>query len=213
MTPLPHNNRPCPVHETGTPPKGARQHLGRPGVLPDIRRLRAYLKRDGVIAYATESCFGLGCDPRNPRAVRRLLWLKRRPRAKGLILIGSALHQFHRFLAPLPAGLAARLGEWWPGPNTLLLPVSARCPPWLKGRHPKLAVRVTAHPQAARLCHALDMALVSTSANRSGQRPLKTYRACRQAFGGKVWVLPGRIGTRKRPSTIIDPLSGGIHRP
>lgn len=181
--------------------------------LPPIRRLYAYLKRGGVIAYATESCFGLGCDPRNVRAVRRLLWLKRRPQAKGLILIGSAFRQFRAYLAPLPAGLAARLGEWWPGPNTLLLPASRRCPPWLRGRHTKLAVRVTAHPEAARLCHHLDMALVSTSANRSGQRSLKTWRACRAAFDKKVWVLPGRIGRRKRPSTILDPLDGGVVRP
>ena len=181
--------------------------------LPDLRRLRAFLKRGGVIAYATESCFGLGCDPRNARAVRRLLWLKRRPRAKGLILIGSDAGQFRRFLAPLPPALEARLGKWWPGPNTLLLPASCRCPYWLRGRHAKLAVRVTAHPQAARLCRALGMALVSTSANRAGQRPLKTWRACRQAFDAHVWVLPGRIGRRRRPSTILDPLEGGVIRP
>jgi len=181
--------------------------------LPNIRRVRAYLQRGGIIAYATESCFGLGCDPLNARAVRRLLWLKRRPRAKGLILIGSAVEQFRAFLAPLPSPLKARLAEWWPGPNTLLLPVSRRCPNWLKGRHNRLAVRVTAHPEAARLCHALDQALVSTSANRSGQNALKTYRACRQAFGKIVWVLPGRIGRRKRPSTIVDPYSGQIFRP
>jgi len=181
--------------------------------LPDVRRLRAFLKKGGVIAYATESCFGLGCDPRNARAVRRILRLKGRSQAKGLILIGSEFHQFRRFLEPLPSSLAARLGEWWPGPNTLLLPASRRCPPWLRGRHAKLAVRVTAHPQAARLCHALDMALVSTSANRSGQMSLKTGRACRQSFGAHVWVLPGRIGRRRRPSTILDPLAGAVIRP
>ncbi len=180
--------------------------------LPNIRRVHAYLRRGGIIAYATESCFGLGCAPLNARAVRRLLWLKRRPRAKGLILIGSEARQFRRFLAPLPTSLEARLGEWWPGPNTLLLPVSRHCPTWLKGHHDRLAVRVTAHPEAARLCHALDRALVSTSANRSGQVPLKTYRACRQAFGRNVWVLPGRVGRRKRPSTIIEPDSGQIFR-
>lgn len=94
-----------------------------------------------------------------------------------------------------------------------MLPVSRRCPPWLKGHHRTLAVRVTAHPDAARLCHALGMALVSTSANRSRQKPLKTWRACRLAFGDKVWVLPGRIGKRKRPSTILDPYSGCVARP
>jgi L-threonylcarbamoyladenylate synthase len=180
--------------------------------LPDIRRVRAWLKRGGVIAYATESCFGLGCDPRDPRAVGRILALKRRPRSKGLILVGSAFHQFARFLAPVPAGLAARFQEWWPGPNTLLLPISRRCPAWLRGRHAKLAVRVTAHAETARLCNALDMALVSTSANLGGRHALKTAGACRAAFGNRVWVLPGRVGRRRTPSTILDPLSGTVFR-
>lgn len=181
--------------------------------LPDLRRLRAYLKRGGVIAYATESCFGLGCDPRNGRAVMRLLALKRRPKAKGLILIGSDFSQFRRYLAPVSTDLTEQLPRWWPGPNTLLLPVSRRCPRWLTGHHTKLAVRVTAHAETARLCHGLGMALVSTSANRSGQRSLKNFRQCRQAFAGRVWVLPGRIGRRRSPSTILNPATGLVLRP
>ena len=188
--------------------------------LPDPRRLRAWLRRGGLIAYATESCFGLGCDPRNPHALRRLLRLKRRPAHKGLILIGSDPTQFRPFIQPLPPALQARLAEWWPGPNTLLLPAARACSPLLRGHHRKLAVRVTAHPDAARLCHALGMAVVSTSANRAGQKPLKTARACKQAFSHqgwarvweRVWVLPGRIGQRKRPSTVFDPLSGQVFR-
>jgi L-threonylcarbamoyladenylate synthase len=180
---------------------------------PDIRRLRAWLRAGGVIAYPTESCYGLGCDPRNARAVARLLRLKGRPRSKGLILVASDFAQLCPYLAPLAAGLRERLGQWWPGPTTLLLATDHRCPRWLTGGHDKLAVRVTAHPDAARLCAALGMALVSTSANRSGQRPLKTAAACRRAFGGRVLVLPGRIGRRKRPSTILDPLDDRILRP
>lgn len=180
--------------------------------LPDIRRLRAWLKRGGIIAYATESCFGLGCDPRNARAVARILALKKRPKAKGLILIGSEFRQFAHFLAPLPAPLAEGLRQWWPGPNTLLLPAARHCPRWLRGQHAQLAVRVTAHRATARLCHALDMALVSTSANRSGQHPLKTQAACRKSFAGRVWVLPGRCGGRRTPSRILDPLTGRVLR-
>lgn len=178
--------------------------------LPDLRRIRAYLRRGGVIAYATESCFGLGCDPQNRRAVMRILALKGRPQAKGLILIGADAGQFRRYLAPLPADLD--LSRWWPGPNTLLLTASRRCPHWLTGQHDKLAVRVTAHGETARLCAALGLALVSTSANRSGKRALKTAAACRQAFGRKVLVLPGRVGRRKSPSRILDPLSGAVLR-
>jgi L-threonylcarbamoyladenylate synthase len=180
--------------------------------LPDIRRLRAHLKSGGVIAYATESCYGLGCDPANRNGVRRILQLKGRPQNKGLILIGSDVNQFERYLAAIPAWLIARLGDWWPGPNTLVLATSVRCPHWLKGRHSKLAVRVTAHREAARLCHELGMALVSTSANRSGRRALKSAAACSRCFGSRILVLNGRIGQSKRPSRIIDPDSGKVFR-
>ena len=174
----------------------------------DLRALRRHLAAGGVIAYPTESCYGLGCDPRNGRAVAAILALKGRPKAKGLILIGSEPGQFAPYLATRP-DLWPR---YWPGPTTLLLPAARHCPRWLTGRHRKLAVRVTAHPEAARLCHALDMALVSTSANRSGQRMLRTAAACRKAFGNRLWVLDGRIGKRRRPSTIVDPASGGVLR-
>lgn len=175
---------------------------------PDIARLRRYLAAGGIIAYPTESCYGLGCNPRNARAVAKILRLKGRPKSKGLILIGSEPALFARYLAEAP-------GDWpqyWPGPTTLLLPASSRCPRWLTGRHRKLAVRVTAHPEAAQLCNALGMALVSTSANRSGKTMLRTATACRQQFGKHVFVLDGRIGKRRRPSTIVDPDSGGVLR-
>ncbi len=174
----------------------------------DIRAIRAHLARGGVIAYPTESCYGLGCDPMNARAVARILRLKRRPKDKGLILIGSEPAQFIPYLAEPPAAWP----RYWPGPYTLLLPAGRKCPKWLTGRYRKLAVRVTAHPEAAALCRALGMALVSTSANRSGQVMLRSAAACRKAFGARVRVLPGRIGNRRRPSTIIDPTSGGVLR-
>lgn len=179
---------------------------------PQMRRIRAYLQNGGVIAYATESCFGLGCDPRNYRAVQKILRIKGRPQSKGLILIASEFAQLQSCLAPLSQNERQMLAGFWPGPTTLLLPAARRVPHWLTGKHSSLAVRVTAHPDAARLCHALNMALVSTSANRAGLRPFKTYAACVKAFGATVWVLPGRIGQRRRPSTIIDFKSGKIFR-
>ncbi len=180
--------------------------------LPDVRRLRRFLAAGGVVAYATESCFGLGCDPANARAVGRILRIKGRPRAKGLILIAGGFGQLAPFLAPVPEPLRRRFADWWPGPYTLLLHAADDCPHWLTGKHGKLAVRVTAHPEAARLCNALGMALVSTSANRAGRRSLKTAAACQRAFGVRVWALPGSVGKRRRPSTILDPDSGGVLR-
>jgi len=180
-----------------------------------LQKLRRHLKQGGVIAYATESCFGLGCDPRNARAVRRILQLKGRPQSKGLILIAGKINQIKRYIAPLNAAQNKTLMREWPGPTTFLLPARSYTPAtprWLRGRHAKIAVRVTAHTGAASLCNALGMALVSTSANKSSMRPSKSYRDCARKFGHRVMVSKGRIGNRNRPSTIIDFASGRILR-
>ncbi|PWB57761.1 MAG: tRNA threonylcarbamoyladenosine biosynthesis protein RimN [Nitrosomonadales bacterium] len=177
-----------------------------------VRKLREHLKRGGVIAYPTESCYGLGCDPRNRRAVMKILRLKGRPQHKGLILIGADFSQLQPYVAPLDDEQWQQIAPSWPGPATWLLPAARSTPVWLRGRHRSIAVRVTAHPLAAHLCRMLGMALVSTSANRSGRRPARSYRECVRLFGDRVLTLPGRTGRRKRPSTIRDLLTGEVVR-
>jgi len=169
--------------------------------------LRAHLQHGGVIAYPTESCYGLGCDPRNRAAVQKILRLKHRPWTKGLILAAADLQQIARFILPISAAEQATLDQYWPGPYTFLLPASNRAPKLLIGKHHSLAVRISAHPDVARLTQALGP-LVSTSANVSGAKPIKTYAEAQRAFGQRVWVLPGRIGKRRAPSVIIDLQSG-----
>ncbi len=178
----------------------------------NFRALRQYLLRGGLIAYPTESCYGLGCDPRNRVAVQRLLRLKRRPQAKGLILIASSLRQLVPFIAPLTPQQIEKTRPTWPGPHTWLMPAAENCPSWLTGKHHSVAVRVTAHRGAAQLCRGAGMALVSTSANLSGGKPAKNVRDCQRLFGNQVSVLPGRIGRRRKPSTIQDMVSGEILR-
>lgn len=178
-----------------------------------IRKVRAHLARGGIIAYATESCYGLGCDPGDYRAVRRLLALKGRPQAKGLILIADRFSRLVRYVLPPTAEQHKLLDRTWPGPHTWLMPASRHTPRWLRGRHDSIAVRVTAHPDAALLCREVGTALVSTSANRAGLKPFKTYAACVRAFGQSALVLPGRVGARRNPSTIQHLVSGKIVRP
>ncbi|MFA6014310.1 MAG: Sua5/YciO/YrdC/YwlC family protein [Gallionellaceae bacterium] len=176
------------------------------------RALAAHLKHGGLIAYPTESCYGLGCDPGNRRAVLRLLKLKQRPQRKGLILIASNYHQVTHFLKPLTPPEQMRLQHDGAQAISNLMPVKNSCPRWLRGKHNTLAIRFTAHPFAKRLCRSTDSALVSTSANRSGQRPAKTFAECQRLFGKKVWVLRGRVGKRKQPSTIRAWSDGKIVR-
>ncbi len=179
---------------------------------PSYRHIAAYLRRGGLIAYPTESCYGLGCDPDNRTAVQRLLKLKQRPQHKGLILIAASYRQVTRYLQPLTPAQQRQLHEAGAQAITYLMPAIHSAPRWLRGAHDTLAVRLTAHRQAAQLCRGVDSALVSTSANRSGQRAAKTYAQCRRLFGPKVWVLPGRVGKRKKPSTIHMWANGQIIR-
>jgi L-threonylcarbamoyladenylate synthase len=172
------------------------------------------VRAGGVIAYPTEAVYGLGCDPLNPAAVERLLALKRRPVAKGLILIAADFSQLEPFLAPLDAAARKTLHATWPGPVTWLVPARAETPGWLRGAHDTLAVRVTDHPVAAALCRACGHALVSTSANLSGHPPARSALGVRLQFADRLdYVLNGPLGGLRRPTESRDLKSGQTRRP
>src|SRR5688572_25705866 len=128
------------------------------------------IRDGGVIAYPTEAVWGLGCDPFDEAAVARLLAIKQRDVAKGLILVAGERAQFDDLLdwSTLPAERLAAVEASWPGPNTWIVPATARVPRWITGAHHGVAVRVSAHPLVAALCGKLGGPLVSTSANRAG---------------------------------------------
>lgn len=170
-----------------------------------LRAVARAVQAGGVVAYPTEAVYGLGCDPRNESAVRRLLAIKRRPMHKGLILIAADFAQLTPFLQTLSPADQARLAATWPGPYTWLIPARKDAPRWLRGRHDTLAVRVTAHPLAAALCRACGHALVSTSANFSGWRPARSALAVRRQLGRSIdGLLPGPTGGAAKPTEIRD---------
>jgi L-threonylcarbamoyladenylate synthase len=145
--------------------------------------------------------------------VLRLLKLKQRPQRKGLILIAAHYTQVARYLLPLTPAEQGKLQSDGAKVITNLMPARLTSPHWLRGEHSTLAIRLTAHPFAKRLCRNARSALVSTSANLSGQRSIKTYAECQRLFGNKVWVLRGQVGIRKHPSTIKSWLGDNIVRP
>lgn len=178
----------------------------------DIARACEALAVGDVVAYPTEGVYGLGCDPARAAAIDRLLALKQRPASKGLILIAADLDQLAPWLAPLPPGAHERLAATWPGPVTWLLPAAADCPHRVRGDHDTLAVRVTDHPVAAALCRAWGGALVSTSANRSGEAPARSAAEVTAAFGDTVVVVPGPLGGLEGPTAIRDGRTGATLR-
>lgn len=178
-----------------------------------LRRAVETVSHGGVIAYPTEAVFGLGCDPLEEEAVGRVLEIKQRDAAKGLILIASRLSQLLPFMAALPAPVMDTLKASWPGPVTWVVPAAAHVSSWLTGGRSTLAVRVTAHPVAAALCEACGMALVSTSANRSGQAPARSAIMVRTQLGDAVdCIVPGAVGALNKPTEIREALTGKVLR-
>lgn len=172
------------------------------------------LHQSGVIAYPTEAVFGLGCDPTNEQAVLRLLALKSRPVSKGLILVAAGLEQLANFIAPLSTAEIERLQKTWPGPVTWVIPANNNAPSYITGGRQTIAVRVSAHPVVAGLCRGCGHALVSTSANKSGQPPAVTASEVEQQFARQLsCIVDGDVGGRDAPSTIIDLATNKILRP
>lgn len=167
----------------------------------------------GVIAYPTESVWGLGCEPRNQHAMQRLLALKRRAPAKGVILIASSFAQLAPFVGRVAASTLKPALDSWPGPHTWIVPAAAWVPAWLTGGRDTLAVRVTAHPVAAALCRAYGGPIVSTSANVSGAPAARTGLRVRRQFGAALdYLLPGATAGLGRPTTIRVLATGKLLR-
>ena len=181
---------------------------------PRIQWLARQMRLGGVIAYPTEAVWGLGCDPFNSEAVERLLQLKDRPVAKGVILIAADLAQIEPFISHLDDLQRQRLKNTWPGPVTWLVPNNGLAPEWITGDSPAVALRVTNHPVAAGLCRAFGGPIVSTSCNPAGLPPARSIHQVRRYFGQQLdGISNGLTGKRAQPSEIRDLISGEIVRP
>ena len=159
-----------------------------------------------VIAWPTEAVWGLGCDPMNSTAVKKLLKIKNRRADQGLILIAADFEQVQHLLAPVTVCEMGRALGSWPGPVSWLFPVRKDTPTWLSGQHQTLAVRVTDHPLTRRLCRVFGGPLVSTSANPSALPAATNLRQVKKYFAGSglAGYLNGELGIQQRVSEIRD---------
>lgn len=167
----------------------------------------------GVIACPTEAVYGLSCLPSDEQAVKKLLRLKRRSVSKGLILVAASAEQLAALVEFENSPMIEEIRHSWPGPVSWILPCRRDVPPWLRGNHPSLAVRVSAHPLVVALCRICGP-LVSTSANLAGTPPARSALQVRNYFGDQLaYILSGKLGGAQRPSEIRDGKSGKILRP
>jgi L-threonylcarbamoyladenylate synthase len=179
-----------------------------------IREAARKIASGGLIAYPTETLYGLGCDPFSGPAVLRLLALKQRSIEQGLILIASHFSQVDFLLAAMPPAVRKRVMNPARRPVTWVLPCLPDVPYWMRGRHGSLAIRITTHPVAAGLCDRWGGPLVSTSANIHGRRPATGPLSVQKAFHDQLdYVLHDPAAAANRPSEIRDGITGAILRP
>lgn len=174
------------------------------------------LQQGGVIAYPTEAVYGLGCDPENLSAVKKILQLKQRPKEKGLILVASSLDQFKNYIQPLEKEIEEKLLASWKDKTkaiTWLVPVKKEISEYLKGQFDTIAVRVSHHPVVKELCEKYAGAIVSTSANISTQEAARNAEQVKEIFGNDVdFILEGKTDVNAEPSEIRDALTNKIIR-
>lgn len=182
--------------------------------VPRLRRIRDLILAGGLGAYPTEGVWGLGCDPWNETALSRLIKLKGRGAGKGLIVIAADPEQLDDLVEwPSDPAVYEAIQASWPGPVTWIMRAAPDLPTLLTGGRDTIAVRVSAHTPVIKLCRAANQALVSTSANRSGQRAHKRIWQVKRSFAPALdWLLPGPLGGQSGPSEIREASSGRILR-
>lgn len=165
----------------------------------------------GIIAYPTEGVFGLGCLPDDISAIERLLDIKQRSASKGLILIVAAPEQLRGWIDDVDL-------DRIPPPNprhpvTWIVQPTSLVPSAVTGEHTGLAVRITSNPVAAAICNAVEMPVVSTSANIAGAPVARNAYVLRRKFGHLVdYIVPGACGPATGPSEIRVLESGAVLR-
>ncbi len=166
------------------------------------------LNNGGVIVYPTDTSYGIGCDPRIPEAIDRLISIKRRSPSLGVPLLFADIDQcknYHEFNA-LEIALA-RL--FWPGPLTLVVSALPDLPEKVTGKRDSIAIRVPNHAVPREIARLLDGPIVGTSANRSGNPSPFTMLDAKNQLGDDVdlYIDAGPSKSSKN-STIIGVESG-----
>ena len=178
----------------------------------ELKKIHEILVDGGVIAYPTESVFGLGCDPSNEQAITKILEIKKRTLEMGFVLLTPNIEivagwvnmsnkQLKIFSSPSPR------------PTTYIVPASVAAPKWLTVKN-TLAIRLSNDPFIKNVCGLLGLPIVSTSANLHGENPCKSAEEVQKIMGSQLdYIVFKQTGPFNSPSTIVDLISGKTIRP
>jgi L-threonylcarbamoyladenylate synthase len=167
-----------------------------------VRHAAHIVKNGGVIAYPTDTIYGLGCDPYNPHAIERINSIKQRPLNKQFILLAGDICQLTSLIQinNRQEKTITQNSE----PTSWIVKASEFAPSWLTDTSGSLTIRISKHNDVQRLCRALGHAIISTSANISGRTPAKNSFELHKYFHQKVdKILVSAKKPAGKASTII----------
>ena len=165
--------------------------------------------RGGVIAFPTDTVYGLSCSLMDPAAVEFIYRLKKRPSHLSVIALLPEPDAVHPLVDALPEIGEALIKRFWPGPLSIIFKASSLVPLRLHGERGTIALRVPRHPLCQALLADVGGPLVSSSANLSGQPPCADADEIRKVFGNQLdVVLDGGPSPASLPSTVVDVSSG-----
>lgn len=174
----------------------------------DIQRAVAVLRAGGLVAFPTETVYGLGADASNAAAVRRIFEVKGRPAAHPVIVHLADPAQLADWAREIPDAVRRLARKFWPGPLTIILKRASGVSDVVTGGQDTVALRVPSHPVAQQLLARFGSGVAAPSANRHGRVSATTAEHVRREFGAAVdCVLDGGEAGIGIESAIVD-LSG-----
>lgn len=161
------------------------------------------IRSGGIAVLPTDTLYGFHCIASNASAVKKIIDIKDRRNKSGLILLASDISMVDEIVSGWPDDYRKKLDEIWPAPLTAILPAGKKVIPILSPNG-KVAVRIPDHKELRRVIALLGEAVVSTSVNRSGSRPLTKMKDIKKRFGGLDIYLSKRGRGFSLPSTLVD---------
>lgn len=171
--------------------------------LRHLERIAELLRQDGVIAYPTDTLFGLGCLASRKKAVDRILQIKGRDPKKPMSILCADMEMLCRYTRHLDTPTFRLLKQMLPGPYTALLPASREVPRYLQNKH-VVGLRIPDHPFCLGLTKLLGEPIITTSANLSGQPTLNSAWELEEELGHALDMVVDCGQPQGQGSTIVD---------
>ena len=176
-------------------------------------KIVSVLQNDGVIAFVTDTVWGLGCLPESEKAVKKIYNIKNREAAKPLILMSNEVYNLFPFVKPIPMQAQRLIKQHLPGALTVVLDKSADTPDFVTSGMKTVGIRVPDNPVFAEICKIIPgHVLATTSANISHEPPALSYQEAVDCVGSKVGYIVNDYGYKALgvASTVIGFVDGEV---